>query len=677
MGSGPRFCSFMTVFRPLYLPLLLCGLGTSLSAAAQQLASPEGWCTDTLLNTAVVTGTRTPRTVADSPVQTRVITAEDIRRADANNVHDVLTHELPGLEFTQALSGNVNFNLSGFSGQGVLFLVNGERLAGETMDNVDFERINLADVERIEIIRGAASALYGSNAAGGVINIITRQQISRPYELRWEMRNGRHDDSRQNLFFATGRHRFTQLFALSRTAVDEYRLHNPADVSRYTKYSLNRVPAGHSFQARERLVFCPDDRWTLTGNVGYYFRQRDFDPGERNRYRDFTGGAKAEWNGDEGARGELAYRFDQYDKSDYYPTTGLDVRDYSNVQHTLRALFSAAPLTLWNDSRQLELTVGADFGRDYLLSYQFRGRSHRQITADAYFQADARLGAHWEAVATARYDYFSAGHHGRPTTKLTARYRNGAFTLRAAYGQGFRAPTLKEKYMNFFLNDIFIIRGHEHLRPEVSHNWQLSADWTHGGTELSGSVSYNAVHDRITTAEPTPERDAVSGLPFVDYVNVPRLAVWSAQLGVNHRRRMAGGTLSGMLQYAFTHEQTPTGSTLTPYMPSRPHSATARLAYDRRYSPDYAVGMQLSGRFLSSLSGTEYNTVTGASRTLRYPAYVILRLTLTQQIGSAVRLQLTADNLLNYRPHIYYYNAPLTDGLNLSVGMTLHLDRLF
>ena len=71
---------------------------------------------------------------------------------------------------------------------------------GETMDNVDFERLNLSDVERIEIVRGAASALYGSNAAGGVINIITRQQIHRPYELRWEMRNGRHDESRQNLF---------------------------------------------------------------------------------------------------------------------------------------------------------------------------------------------------------------------------------------------------------------------------------------------------------------------------------------------------------------------------------------------------------------------------------------------------------------------------------------------
>ena len=85
----------------------------------------------------------------------------------------------------------------------------------------------------------------------------------------------------------------------------------------------------------------------------------------------------------------------------------------------------------------------------------------------------------------------------------------------------------------------------------------------------------------------------------------------------------------------------------------------------------------MSGRFLSELTGREYNSATGASRPLRYPAYALLRLTLTQKLGTAVRLNLTADNLLNYRPHIYYYNAPLTDGLSLAVGMTLDLDRLW
>ena len=200
-----------------------------------------------------------------------------------------------------------------------------------------------------------------------------------------------------------------------------------------------------------------------------------------------------------------------------------------------------------------------------------RGDAHRQFTADGYVQADFHLGAQWEAVATARYDYFSVAHHGRPTTKLTARYRNGAWTLRASYGQGFRAPTMKEKYMNFFLNDIFIIRGHEQLRPEVSHNWHVSADWSKGGTEVSSSVSYNRVLDRITTAEPTTERDGLSGLPFVDYVNVPRLTVWNAQLCVNHRRRLGSGTLSGTNMPSLTSKRRQSA-------PSRPTCRRARTA---------------------------------------------------------------------------------------------------
>lgn len=657
---------------PFLLTTLCLAPGTLLSAHA----GPNGGVMpDSTLATAVVTGTRSPRRIAESPVQTRVITGEDIRRADATDLRDVLTHELPGLEFTQAMSGHTYLNVGGFGGQGVLILVNGERLAGETMDNVDFARLEMVDVERIEVVRGAASALYGSSAAGGVINIITRQKVARPCELRIEMHKGRHDETRQNAFFGIERGKFTQLFTASRTASDEYRLYNPNDVTQHTKYSINRVAGGRTFQAKERLVFRPDAAWTFSGNAGYFFRQRDFDPGERNRYRDFAGGLRGEWNSESGARGELAYRFDQYDKSDFYPATRLDVRDYSNVRHNVRALFVTAPLDLGGS--MLTLTGGADADRDYLLTYQFRGRARRQFTADAYAQADIALDRHWEFIATARYDYFSVGQHGRITPKIAARYRNGNLTLRGGYGQGFRAPTLKEKYMDFFLNDIFIIRGLEQLRPEVSHNWHLSADWAKGSTELSAALAYNRVHDRITTAAPTSERDAASGLPYVNYINVARLNVWNAQFGVTHRRRCLDGVLAGSLQYAFTHEQTRAAGTLTPYMPARPHSATARLSFDRRFTTDYSAGVQLSARCFSALSGMEYNTVTGEARSLRYPAYALLRLMISQQFGRAVRFSLTADNLLDYRPHIYYYNAPLTDGLHLSLGISVDVDRLF
>ena len=73
------------------------------------------------------------------------------------------------------MNQQTHLNFSGFGGQGVLFLIDGERLAGETMDDVDFSRLTMDNVERIEIGKGAASALYGSNAVGGVVNIITKK----------------------------------------------------------------------------------------------------------------------------------------------------------------------------------------------------------------------------------------------------------------------------------------------------------------------------------------------------------------------------------------------------------------------------------------------------------------------------------------------------------------------
>ena len=73
------------------------------------------------------------------------------------------------------MNQETSLNMNGFGGNAVLFLVDGERLAGETMDNVDYSRLNLDNVGRIEIVKGAASALYGANAVAGVINIISRE----------------------------------------------------------------------------------------------------------------------------------------------------------------------------------------------------------------------------------------------------------------------------------------------------------------------------------------------------------------------------------------------------------------------------------------------------------------------------------------------------------------------
>ena len=140
----------------------------------------------------VVTGTRTPKLLKDSPILTRVISEKDIKKVDATNISDLMQAELPGIEFTYSMNQQVSLNMQGFSGNSVLFLVDGERLAGETLDNIDYSRLNLADVGRIEIVKGASSSLYGSNAVGGVINLISRE-LTKPWEASVSARYGSHN----------------------------------------------------------------------------------------------------------------------------------------------------------------------------------------------------------------------------------------------------------------------------------------------------------------------------------------------------------------------------------------------------------------------------------------------------------------------------------------------------
>lgn len=128
------------------------------------------------INQIVVTGTRNPKPLKDSPVLTQVLTTGSLEAADMPEVATALENTLPGIEFSYGAYGS-NINMFGLSGNYVLFLRDGNRLAGENNGNIDYGRLTLLGTDRIEIVRGASSVLYGSNAMAGVVNIISA--------LRW------------------------------------------------------------------------------------------------------------------------------------------------------------------------------------------------------------------------------------------------------------------------------------------------------------------------------------------------------------------------------------------------------------------------------------------------------------------------------------------------------------
>lgn len=194
---------------------------------------------------------------------------------------------------------------------------------------------------------------------------------------------------------------------------------------------------------------------------------------------------------------QVHYAFDQYDKSDYQILRRLDVRDYSNVQNTFRGLYSHT------FSGGDVLTMGADFMHDYLFNTYLVGDTRQQDCFDVFAQYDWMATRELEVVGAVRYDYFSDGGNSRLTPKLNLRYRLlPNLSLRAGYGMGFRAPTLKEKYYNFDMSGIWIVEGNDKLKPEVSHNFNLSADYSKGHYNLTASAYYNIVVNKLATAAP-------------------------------------------------------------------------------------------------------------------------------------------------------------------------------
>jgi len=133
--------------------------------------------TEDLLETEniVVTGTRTRRLIKDSPVSTEVIHADEIKNIGAENVGEVL-EERAGIIVNQdgARGGLLSAQLQGLDDNHTLILIDGMPMVGRIAGQLDLSRVSVQNIERIEIVKGAASALYGSEAVGGVVNIITR-----------------------------------------------------------------------------------------------------------------------------------------------------------------------------------------------------------------------------------------------------------------------------------------------------------------------------------------------------------------------------------------------------------------------------------------------------------------------------------------------------------------------
>ncbi len=609
------------------------------------------------LSTITVTGTRTPRILSESPVVTQIITADDIKKLDATNIQDILAQELPGLEFSFQMNQQVYLSMQGLGGMAILLLVDGERLSGETLDNTDFQRLTANDIERVEVIKGAASALYGSNSVGAVINIITKkaqQGWSTNVNTHWSA----HGEQRHGGSVGVAYGKWNSLTNVQYNAIDTYEIHDTEGDGSTTIYGNNQ------WNVKEKLQYQANENNLITARAGYYFHERYYTEYSNNRARDYSGSVRWESNLTPKGKLDVSYTFDRYDKSDYYTDLHLDFLNYKNLQNTVRALYTHEL------GHGVTLLAGGDVMSDYLMSYQFEDNgSHSQVNSDIFAQAEWKLNDHWNFLGALRGDWITHTPFN-VSPKVAAMYSIKHFSLRGSYSRGFRAPTLKEKYMNFDMGNIFMIYGNDKLTSEHSHSFSLSGEYAYRRYCITATGYFNIMRNEITTLWDKNLPSALSNGSMV-YQNVQGRNLAGADVTLAARYPCGVG---GKVSYAYFHEFPRKGE--YNLSDSRPHSLTMKVDYRKAFK-DYEFDIIFSGRVLSKVDyytySSDYSTTDVPAHS---PAYSIWKLALSQRICRAFNLMLAADNLFNYRSKVFEYNSPVTTGTTLSLTFSVDIDQI-
>lgn len=493
----------------------------------------------------VVTATRTENDVKKVPASTQVITQEDIKRGGATSVRNALSMYANIFQKSKVRGGGHDIIIRGMETKHSLVMVNGRRISNEAdasgLGNaMSLDRININDVEKIEIVRGPSSALYGSEAMGGVLNIITKpskeqtlltglEHTSEDTSHWWHADTGRIGN-----FAMTLDARFNKI---NRSMLDTATESDPYGTAQTYNASLNYYVNDHSY---------------VNAYMDYYSQHLKTDTGTptmkpitltTSRGMSLSGQAMLE------GTGSKAYKQKNYgiswngktDKNDWQiqaymskfnwsttsntkvlgsiPPAGPDwmkdmfngklqkknAYDFNHDEHNMWAIEGRDSLRV-NDHHRV--TFGAEYVKDkvsgtglgangdsvYSITENGTTKSSSEKTLSsyaAYLQDEIEYGK-WFIVPAIRYDHHSAyGSHTSPKIGVTYNATDH-FRIKANYGDGFKAPSVSQLYydldMEMGRGNWVHLTGNPNLKPEKSKSWDLGVEAEFG--KGYGSLTY-------------------------------------------------------------------------------------------------------------------------------------------------------------------------------------------
>ena len=443
------------------------------------------------LDEVTVTGTRTEKTVAETPVMTRIVPSEVLQRNDFESMIDVLEYNIPGLRFNTDPRGN-NIQVQGLENSYILILVDGERLSTTPGGPIDFDRLTTANIKKIEVLKGAASALYGSSAMGMVINIIT-DIPKRPLEGWAKVRYGKYNDLQLDAGVGMKYKGFYAQTLFNRTSSDGY------DLTPETPESFTENPS-HHMTIEEKLGWNNQySRITVKGSLYWGEVENPWESTAPTHYRSLTKTLQVNAEHAFNDRYKLygTYAGDFYTRKTVYDFLYLpDSTNAWSHEQTVRLVDEFKP---WDN---LVIVKGFEWNgtKNYNRMQYGKEKTIRDMDdANLFAQADWMITDRLEVIGGFRYTHNSE-FGSAFTPKINLMYSPGNFKIRAGYSRGFKTPGLTELYSDFNMGSVSHNIGNPDLKAEHSDYFSVSGEYTwQGRLMLTAELYQNTVDNKINS----------------------------------------------------------------------------------------------------------------------------------------------------------------------------------
>jgi len=588
------------------------------------------------LNPVVVTGSGHHQRLKSTTTPVHVLSSQEIHEQGITTFEGAIERMMPQVSMAPSSMGTF-LRLNGLGNKYILILINGQKLSGDISNNIDLTRINMARVKRIEVLDGAASSLYGSDAIAGVINIITEQPTSSLASVTSDTRLSGKGQFTESVNLDIYKNGFGSYTSFTHNQANSYQTSNlEYKKGSDTETQLTIAPLYTGYRSNilaQKFTYAPNQHLALNAGIDYSYKITDR-PESRT---DITGGTDYEmrykglrWNIGGiykfTARNSLQANFTvdrfRYGKEYDVETSNFQIGDYvqSKKQRSMEGELKAI-LGLMKNSTTI---VGADWRKDDLTATS-GNIGENAFTVAAYAQHEQTLLKNLTATIGARLtSHENFGEHFTP--KATLMYAPSDLRFRLTYSAGFRAPGLDELYYRYFSvnrGKAQIIFGNQDLKPEKSHYLAFNTEYRTKVLAMSVTGYLNHINDMVVRQDLSVDGSSLSMLQaefpemtseqatklerYSRYVNSDKGLVEGLQVNVS-ANIFKGFNLSA--NYAYTYARTKSASEWKVLERSIRNVVTMTANYHQVWGR-YALNVNLSGRLQSKTYYTSYEDAPG------------------------------------------------------------------